>query len=111
MEDRTSRHIVNQVQYERTRETIESPRATSPAAAKVQHDMRFVDVVGVCAAFVAGASRVIPTLRDHVFSEAEQAIIHQHLARIRATADWLESAVESGAVDLDDALARLLQGD
>lgn len=110
MEDRTSRHIVNQVQYERARETVQSPRPTSPVA-KIQQTMQFVDVVGVCAAFVAGAGRVIPTLQGHVFSESEQAIIHQNLARIRATADWLESAVESGAADIDEAYAQLLQGD
>ncbi|MGW5265133.1 DUF6192 family protein [Microbispora sp. NPDC004025] len=33
------------------------------------------------------------------------------LGRVRATADWLEAAVESGDVSLDEGLARLLRGE
>jgi hypothetical protein len=38
-------------------------------------------------------------------------VLVTRIARIRATADWLEPVLATGAVDPDGALARILQGE
>ncbi|MCF3136645.1 hypothetical protein IPZ69_41300 [Streptomyces olivochromogenes] len=72
--------------------------------------MEFTDLIGVCQGFVAGASRLVPKLRGREFSESQLALVTRHLERIRATADWIEIAVSTGKVDMDEALAELLRG-
>ncbi|MFI2242298.1 DUF6192 family protein [Streptomyces chrestomyceticus] len=42
------------------------------------------------------------------FSESQLALVARNLEKIRATADWIETAVATGQVDLDEALAELL---
>jgi hypothetical protein len=44
------------------------------------------------------------------FSESQLALVERHLQKIRAMADWIETAVSTGKVDLDEALAELLRG-
>lgn len=41
----------------------------------------------------------------------ERTIVHANVARVRATLDWIETAVDTGKVDVDDELARLLKGE
>ncbi|GAA2966993.1 hypothetical protein GCM10010446_60860 [Streptomyces enissocaesilis] len=35
----------------------------------------------------------------------------ENIAKVRATLDWIEQAVDTGKVDMDDALAQLLKGE
>lgn len=72
--------------------------------------MEFTDLIGICQGFVAGASRLVPKLRGREFTEAQYSLVKRHLEKIRATADWIETAVSTGKVDLDEALADLLRG-
>ncbi|WP_146238419.1 DUF6192 family protein [Streptomyces sp. Act143] len=72
--------------------------------------MEFTDLIGVCQGFVAGASRLVPKLRGREFSESQLALVTRQVEKIRATADWIETAVATGKVDLDEALAELLRG-
>ncbi|WP_175647794.1 DUF6192 family protein [Streptomyces cyaneochromogenes] len=72
--------------------------------------MEFTDLIGVCQGFVAGASRLVPRLRGREFSESQLALVTRQVEKIRATADWIETAVSTGRVDLDEALAELLRG-
>ncbi|MFJ8391093.1 DUF6192 family protein [Streptomyces sp. NPDC094438] len=72
--------------------------------------MEFTDLIGVCQGFVAGASRLVPKLRGREFSESQLDLVTRNLEKIRATADWIETAVSTGKVDLDEALAELLRG-
>lgn len=72
--------------------------------------MEFLDLVTACHSFVAAAGRAVPGLRDRNLSEDEAAIVHQNVAKVRATLDWIENAVDTGKVDMDDALAALLRG-
>jgi hypothetical protein len=37
--------------------------------------------------------------------------VHENVARVRATLDWIETAVDTGKVDVDGELAKLLQGE
>jgi hypothetical protein len=39
------------------------------------------------------------------------AAVDRNLARVRATADWLETAVNTGEVSFDEGLATMLRGD
>lgn len=71
--------------------------------------MEFLDLVTAFHSFVAAAGRIVPTLRHHTFSDDERTIVHENVARCRATLDWVEMAVDTGKVDMDDELARLLK--
>lgn len=64
-----------------------------------------------CHAFVAAAGRVVPGMRDRQLGDDERVIVHENVARVRATLDWIETAVDTGKVDVDGELAKLLQGE
>ncbi|MGW0819109.1 DUF6192 family protein [Streptomyces viridiviolaceus] len=70
----------------------------------------FTDLMGVCHGFVAGASRLVPRLRGQEFTERQHTSVEKALEKIRATCDWIETAVATGQTDLDEALAQLLRG-
>lgn len=50
-------------------------------------------------------------MRDRQLGNDERTIIHENVARVRATLDRIETAVDTGRVDVDGELARLLQGE
>ncbi len=113
MSDDTARHQVNHAQVERgrqAREHFEQTSPVAPAVKQINRTVEFLDLVTACRSFVAAAGRAVPGLRDRQLSEDEQAIVHQNVAKVRATLDWIENAVDTGKVDVDDELARLLRG-
>ncbi|MES4886204.1 DUF6192 family protein [Streptomyces sp. NPDC000349] len=125
MRDRQARELVNEAQFEQA-EPVEEASWWEPDAAEDEEGsglvdpvrivrgfhraMEFTDLIGVCQGFVAGASRLVPKLRGRDFSESQLATVTRQLEKIRATADWIETAVATGKVDLDEALAELLRG-
>ncbi|MFI8242657.1 DUF6192 family protein [Streptomyces sp. NPDC085866] len=114
MGDDTARHQVNHAQVERSRQSREDFERTSPVAPTVRHidrSMEFLDLVTACHSFVAASGRVVPGLRDRQLSEDERTIVHQNVAKVRATLDWIETAVDTGKVDMDEELTRLLKGE
>ncbi|WP_369228615.1 DUF6192 family protein (plasmid) [Streptomyces sp. R39] len=114
MSDDTARFQVNQAQNERSRQAREHFEDTSPITPAIRHidrTVEFLDLVTACHSFVAAAGRTVPGLRDRVLSDDERTIVHQNVAKVRATLDWIETAVDTGKVDMDDELARLLKGD
>ena len=114
MGDDTARHQVNHAQIERGRQAREHFEDTSPVAPtlrSIDRSVEFLDLVTACHAFVAAAGRVVPTLRDRQLGDDERTIVHENVARVRATLDWIETAVDTGKVDVDGELARLLQGE
>lgn len=114
MADNVARHQVNHAQVERGRQAREHFEETSPVAPvvkKLDRTVEFLDLVTACHAFVAAAGRAVPGLRDRELSADERAIIHERIAACRATLDWIETAVDTGEVDMDEQLARLLQGE
>ncbi|MEV0142766.1 DUF6192 family protein [Streptomyces globisporus] len=114
MSDDTARHQVNHAQVERGRQAREHFEDTSPAAETVRNidrSVEFLDLVTACHAFVAASGRVVPGLRDRQLSNDEKVLVHENVARVRATLDWIEIAVDTGKVDVDGELARLLQGE
>ncbi|MER6319091.1 DUF6192 family protein [Streptomyces sp. NPDC001581] len=78
---------------------------------RIDRSVEFLDLITACHAFVAASSRVVPGMRDRQLSSDEKAIIRENCARVRATLDWIETAVDTGKVDVDGELARLLQGE
>ncbi|MEV6333043.1 DUF6192 family protein [Streptomyces sp. NPDC051909] len=113
MSDDTARFQVNHAQAERSRQAREHFEDTSPVAPAVRQIDRaveFLDLVTACHSFVAAAGRTVPGLRDRQLSDDERVIVHENIALMRATLDWIETAVDTGKVDMDDELARLLRG-
>ncbi|WP_326594508.1 DUF6192 family protein [Streptomyces sp. NBC_01803] len=114
MSDDTARHMVNHAQAERgrqAREDFEDTSPVAPAVRQVERTVEFLDLVTACHAFVAAAGRIVPGLRDRQLGEDEQVLVHERVARVRATCDWIETAVDTGRVDVDAELARLLRGE
>jgi hypothetical protein len=114
MSDDTARHQVNHAQVERGRQAREHFEDTSPIAPAIRgidKSVEFLDLVTACHSFVAAAGRVVPGMRDRQLGDDERVIVHENVARVRATLDWIETAVDTGKVDVDDELARLLQGE
>ncbi len=69
-----------------------------------------MDLVTACHAFVARPAG--PSgLCDRALSEDESTIVHQNVAKVRATLDWIETAVDTVKVDMDDELAAMLRGE
>lgn len=114
MSDDTARHQVNHAQVERgrqAREHFEDTSPVAPAVKSIDRSVEFLDLVTACHAFVAAAGRVVPGLRDRQLGDDERVLVHENVARVRATLDWIETAVDTGKVDVDGELARLLQGE
>jgi hypothetical protein len=111
MTDRTARHVVNRAQVDHAQQAGEIARQRTPAIERIEHSGEFIDLVGACSVFVASVGRVLPTLRGHRFSTAERDTVHKNVARVRSTADWIETAVDTGKVTMDEGLAQLLRGE
>ncbi|MCZ4103317.1 DUF6192 family protein [Streptomyces sp. H39-C1] len=114
MSDDTARHQVNHAQVERgrqAREHFDQTNPVAPAIRSIDRSVEFLDLVTACHAFVAAAGRVVPGMRDRQLGDDERTVVHENVARVRATLDWIETAVDTGKVDVDGELARLLQGD
>ncbi|CAM5625064.1 hypothetical protein SCYAM73S_06863 [Streptomyces cyaneofuscatus] len=108
MSDDTARFQVNHAQNERSRQAhdhFERTKPVAPAVRNIDRTVEFLDLVTACHAFVAAAGRTVPGLRDRTLSEDESTIVHQNVAKVRATLDWIETAVDTGKVDMDDELA------
>ncbi|MFE9603302.1 DUF6192 family protein [Streptomyces hokutonensis] len=56
----------------------------------------------------ASSSRACATRQ---LGDGERVVIHENVARVRATPDWTETAVETGKTDVDGELARFPQGE
>ncbi|MDW6066361.1 DUF6192 family protein [Streptomyces sp. FXJ1.4098] len=94
MLDDTARHQVNHAQVERGQQAREHSVQTSPVAPAVRDIDRSVEYLDLVQ-----------------LGEDEGTIVHENVARVRATLDWIETAVDTGKVDVDGELARLLQGE
>ncbi|WP_328397970.1 DUF6192 family protein [Nocardia sp. NBC_00416] len=111
MEDQTARHAVNAAQIDRSSTALGKARERTPEIRRTEHSADYVDLVSACQLFVSAASRIVPNLRGNDFTEEERRRIHSNTARVRATADWVESAADTGNVGMDDELAQLLRGE
>ncbi|MFD9849320.1 DUF6192 family protein [Streptomyces parvus] len=114
MSDDTARFQVNSAQAERSRQAhdhFERTNPVAPAVRNIDRTVEFLDLVTAFHAFVAAAGRTVPGLRDRQLSQDERTIVHQNVAKVKATLDWIETAVDTGKVDTDDELAAILRGE
>ncbi|MDT0347084.1 DUF6192 family protein [Streptomyces litchfieldiae] len=113
--DDTARHMVNRAQADRSRQQADAFRRESPVAPTIRQIERteeFVDLLGVAFhRFVREAGKAVPKMRDRSWSGDEREVLLSNIARTRATLDWIETAVETGQVDMDEELARILRGE
>jgi hypothetical protein len=93
---------------DRPASTSKQTSPVAPAIRNIDRSVEFLDLVTACHSFVAAAGRVVPGLRDRQLGEDERTIVHENVARVRATLDWIETAVDTGKVDVDGGLAKLL---
>ncbi|UMP06833.1 DUF6192 family protein [Amycolatopsis sp. EV170708-02-1] len=111
MTDHTARHAVNRAQVDHAQQAEQIARQRTPVLEQLSRTGGFVELVGACSVFVASVSRVLPNLRGHRFSKEETATIATNVARVRSTADWIESSVATGEMSMDEGLAKLLRGE
>lgn len=109
MADHSARHAVNSAQFDQSRQAVERARQSTPAIRHIEHRIEYLDLVGVCAQFVASVSRILPRLGGHEFTGDERAVVSRNVERVRSTADWIQHAMDTGDVSLDEALAEILQ--
>jgi hypothetical protein len=50
-------------------------------------------------------------MRDREWSGDEREVLLSNIARTHATLAWMETAVSTGRVDMDEELARILRGE
>ncbi|MFC5220154.1 DUF6192 family protein [Streptomyces coerulescens] len=125
-----ARYMVNEIQFEQADEDDDLDEEFRDVLAHEREDdgdgerfddpaaivrgwhkqMEFADLMAICQGFIAGAARLVPKPRGHEFSERQHAQVGSTLEKLRATADWIETAVATGRTGLDEALAQLLRG-
>ncbi|PPJ27829.1 hypothetical protein C5E45_16345 [Nocardia nova] len=111
MADKTARHAVNEAQFDHARLNVGRGNKQQKLAKRVEHSIEYIDLITACTQFVTNAGRIVPDLRGHDFTAEERERVHTNLAKVRATADWIETAVDTGNVGVDEALERLLRGE
>ncbi|MFD3548997.1 DUF6192 family protein [Streptomyces sp. NPDC058655] len=111
MRDDTARLLVNRAQFDNSERARETLRERVPAVRKIEHTIEYLDLVGSCHSYVASLGRLVPRLRGQEFTEDERETVRRGIARVRAAADWLESAIDAGVFTLDEQLAQLLKGE
>ncbi|MEU2516093.1 DUF6192 family protein [Streptomyces syringium] len=112
--DDTARRMVNRAQADRSRQQAAAFRQASPAGPAVRRIERteeFVHLLGAFHRFVRETSKVVPKMRDRQWSGDEREVLMSNIARARAALDWMETAVSTGQVDMDEELARILRGE
>ncbi|MFE4824289.1 DUF6192 family protein [Streptomyces sp. NPDC056704] len=114
----TARHLFNTAQTSRWKQAEESDpvpgepeNPVAPAIRQIDRTIEFLDLIGACHKFVAATGRLVPQMHGRRLSEDERDLIHKNVARVRATCEWVESAVDSGHLDMDEELARILRGE
>ncbi|MFJ4689462.1 DUF6192 family protein [Streptomyces sp. NPDC088789] len=133
MRDSDARYMVNEIQFEQAddddeldeeyrdvlaRDSEDAPdgegeRFDDPATVvrRWHRQIEFTDLMAVCEGLIAGAARLVPKMRGQEFTDRQHERVSTVLEKLRATADWIETAVATGQTDLDEALAQLLRGE
>lgn len=113
MGDQVARDMVNRAQVDHAQQRFERnlPPAAARGITRLQQTSQFLDLVTACSVFTTAIGRGINNLRGYEFSSGERDTLHQQIAKVRATVDWLESAVDTGNLTLDEGLAAMLRGE
>ncbi|MGW0583309.1 DUF6192 family protein [Streptomyces sp. NPDC002920] len=116
--DDTARHLFNKAQTDRWHQADEAEpvpgrpeNPVAPVVRQLDRTIDFLDLIGACHKFVAATGRLVPQTRGRRLSEDEREVIHRNVDRVRATCEWIVPAVDSGHLDMDEELAKLLRGE
>lgn len=109
MRESTARMLVNRAQFDNSERVREVIRQRKPAVRQIEHTIEYIGLVGSCHAFVATLGRLVPRLRGQELSVDERETIRPGIIKVRAGADWLEDAIDSGEFTVDEQLAQLLR--
>ncbi|MER6914623.1 DUF6192 family protein [Streptomyces sp. NPDC000594] len=104
------RFTVNRAQFDNSEESRERIHERVPAVRRIEHTIEYLDLVGSGHQYVATLGRLVPRLRDQEFTEDERETVRRSIAKVRGAADWLEAALDTGRLTLDEQLAQLLKG-
>lgn len=69
-----------------------------------------LEVLGFCTAFYTQMQRIIPALHVAEFDDSQRHSMLASLEKVRASAEWAETVINTGDTTMDEALARLLGG-
>ncbi|MFI6532223.1 DUF6192 family protein [Nonomuraea sp. NPDC050547] len=88
-----------------TRSAIEHARQS------VRHQQKYIACGGRLRGVRGGRGQGGPLLRDQSFTPEEVERVHANLARVRGATDWIETALDTGNLSMDEGLAALLRGE
>ncbi|SEH00835.1 hypothetical protein SAMN05444920_11824 [Nonomuraea solani] len=112
MSDRRCWQMVNRAQIDHATQAVERHvEPAVPAIRRLQRSMEFIDLVAACAQFTATVERTMAKLAGHDFTDDERGALRDRLQRVRAAADWIEQAIDTGNLTLEEGLAALLRGE
>ncbi|MGW2416874.1 DUF6192 family protein [Streptomyces tubercidicus] len=104
------RESFNRAQTEEIREAHETTRKR-PEVRRLDEQSEVLRVLGLCHAFAHGIGRTLPGLHLAELSDDAQDSIREGLQRVSAAVEWTEHVLRTGSTDMDEALARLIEGE
>ncbi|MEU9886959.1 DUF6192 family protein [Sphaerisporangium sp. NPDC051011] len=81
-----------------------------PDVRRVNEQQEVLTVLGLCSAFASGVGRTLPGLHLAELSDDSKISIREGINRVRAAVDWIEHVLDTGRLDFDKDLIRLLEG-
>lgn len=116
--DDTARHLFNKAQTDRWHQADKAEpvhgrveNSVAPVVRRLDRTVDFLNLIGTCHKLVAATGRLAPQMRGHRLLEDERELIHRNVDRVRATCEWIVTAVGSGHLDMDEELTKLLRGE
>lgn len=101
--------------YEQRREEARNAPASGSAASRRQRPAEtpreILQLLGICTSFYTQMQRAVPHLHVVDYDERAKNTVLDSISRVRAAADWCETVINTGDTSMDEALARLLEGD
>ena len=116
--DPSARHILHRAEmsrYQQRREAepiiSEPPRQREPALHYSEAGREVLELLGICTTFYTQMQRVVPSLHVAEYDRKATQTLLDNINRVRAAADWCETVIKTGDTTMDEALARLLEGE
>jgi hypothetical protein len=113
---RQTLHRAELSHYEERRE--QERQAPTPASSGTTKRQRateapreILELLGICTSFYTQMQRALPRLHVVDYDEKAKHTVLDSIERVRAAADWCETVINTGDTSMDEALARLLEGD
>ncbi|MFD8494263.1 DUF6192 family protein [Amycolatopsis sp. NPDC059657] len=112
---RSTLHRAEMTHYDERRQERQAPVARSPKPAQrprpTETQREVLELLGICTAFYTQMQRVVPRLRVADYDNKAKVAVLDSIARVRAAADWCETVISTGDTSMDEALAKILEGE